>query len=476
MRKKHTSFFRCPAIKFLAVFPLFFSLIFAWPLTTNGAFGDFTIKDEAELGRKFNILVRSRLPLVLDPEIVAYVEKVVNRLSAGLPQQIFPFQVSVIRHNAVNAFATPGGYVFVHTGLIMAMEHESELAGVLAHEMAHVTQRHVAHNIEKSQKMGIFALLGMLAGAFLGGDAGQAAIVGSMAATQTAMLNYSRSDESDADQVGIGYLIAAGYPPQGLVDSFKILQQKQWTAGGSEIPSYLSTHPAMSTRISDLQARINALPLKLRQRKNDDAEFLRIQALVRANFSDPAPAKQAFMAQLDGPNRCNALMGLGILSGRINEVKEGEDYFEQALACSPKSELIMREAGVFNYTRGNSAKGAKYLQQAVLSNPGDYIAKFFLARMLSEGGNNKDASRYYREILNVLPEDSEVHYYYAQSLGQEKKLFEAHLHMAYCYLYANNKPKTKQYSEKAKEYALNADEKAKLGRFEKIYKERSEFW
>ncbi len=461
--------------KFFALALLFFCV----PLfltSPAGAFWEFGISDEAELGRKFNVLVRSRLPLVLDPEVVDYVEDLVQRLSSHLPPQPFPFQVSVLRHNAVNAFATPGGYIFVHTGLIMAMETEGELAGVLAHEMAHVTQRHVAHNIEKSQKMGILGLLGMLAGIFIGGEGGQAAVAGSMAASQAAMLSYSRSDEYDADQVGMGYLLAAGYAPQNFVDSFKIMRQKVFFSGGREIPTYLSTHPALNDRINDMQARVNAMSAQVRNRRENDTRFLRIQALVYGHFGEENTAREFFNRQLSGKNRCNSLMGLGILNGRTNRIKEAGDFFDQAMNCAPKDELVMREAGVFNYTKGESGKSEEYLRKAIALKPNDYYATFYLARLMADRGNTTEAGNYYREILRRLPEDSEVHYYYAMALGQEKKLFAAHLHMAYCYLYANSEARVEQYIKKAAQYADGADQKKQLEDFKKKYAERKEFW
>lgn len=113
-------------------------------------FGSFGVKDEKELGRKFDVLVRSRMPLVEDPEIKGYIQSIVDRLSKTFPPQPFPFTANVLLHNSMNAFAVPGGSVFVHTGLIMQLDHESELAGVLGHELAHVTQRHIATRMEIS--------------------------------------------------------------------------------------------------------------------------------------------------------------------------------------------------------------------------------------------------------------------------------------------------------------------------------------
>ena len=113
------------------------------------ACGEFTIRDEVEAGRKIRLSIRSSLPLVDDPEVQKYVDNLLLRLSKGVPPQPFPLSVNVVRHNAINAFAVPGGNLFLFTGLILAMDNESELAGVLAHEMAHATQRHMARRIQQ---------------------------------------------------------------------------------------------------------------------------------------------------------------------------------------------------------------------------------------------------------------------------------------------------------------------------------------
>ena len=180
------------------------------PVLPAKAFFDFTLSDEIELGRKFSILVKSQLPLVDDPEVKNYVTGIVQRLLDNIPQQPYTFEVNVLMAKPINAFAAPGGFIFVFTGLILAMDNESQLAGVLAHELAHVTQRHIALRIERGQIIGLLSTILALGGMFLGGSGKGAAMAGSMAAGQAAMLNYSRIDEADADHVGLSYLIAAG--------------------------------------------------------------------------------------------------------------------------------------------------------------------------------------------------------------------------------------------------------------------------
>lgn len=145
----HFGKFRRPvALVMLSVFLVAQLLL---PLTARAFFfGGVSLKDEKEMGHKFDVAIRSSLPMVDDPEVSKYVDGLVRRLVKAIPPQPFTFTSGVILHNAMNAFAIPGGHVYVFTGLIMNFEDESQLAGVLSHELAHVTQRHVASRLERA--------------------------------------------------------------------------------------------------------------------------------------------------------------------------------------------------------------------------------------------------------------------------------------------------------------------------------------
>ncbi len=443
----------------------------------RAAFGEFTIRDEVELGKKIRASIRSSFPLVDDPEVVAYVNGVMDRLMAATPTQPFDFSINVIRHNAINAFATPGGNLFLFTGLILSMDHEAEVAGVLAHEIAHATQRHIASRIAQMQKISLLSLAGALLGGFLGGDAGSALAMGSLAAGQAAQLKYSRADETDADHVGMGYLVKAGYPPRGMVGAFEKIRKQQWLLGSS-IPTYLSTHPAVQDRIQTLGVRIQALPASIRNRKDDDEKFKRIQTLIRARFSDTDQAMAAFdkQAQEKGAARCLAYMGQGMVHSRNNRVAEAELAFDKALSCAPNEPLIEREAGIFHYHRGSWEKASSLLSRALQLNGKDHLARFYHARLLADNGNLRAAQAEFSRILVDIPDDPEVHYFLAQAYGKDKQLFKAYLHLGYNALYSNDKKKTQQNYDRAKAAAKTPQDEAELKRLASALKERTELF
>jgi predicted Zn-dependent protease len=472
---------RCADLFWLLLTPcLVFSLVFApWAQRDAAAgflgFGEFSVKDEAELGKKFNLLIRSHLPLIEDPEIAGYVKDLVDRLVKGMPPQTFAFKTSVIQHNAVNAFAAPAGFIFVHSGLILNFDSEAEVAGVLAHELAHVSQRHIAHRIERMQTISILSIAGMLAGAMLGGKQSEAIMVGSAAAGQAAMLKYSRDDESEADQVGMNYLTAAGYPPNGLIGGFKKIQKLQWLGGAGTIPPYLSTHPALQERVGYLEQRVLRLPDNVKTRKEDNARFKRVQTLLRARYSDPKTALQYFQIA-EAKGGWLDVMGKAIVYERLNQYNQAREAFAKAQALSKDDPLLLRELAIFAYKTGDAYKAEYLLQRVVIERKDDLMAMFFYARLLGDQNHVDQASTYFERILNKIPDDSEVHYYYGRILGQAGKIFPAHLHLTYSALYANNQKQTKYHREQTERVIRTPEERSAYEKLKKDCDERAEFW
>ena len=444
------------------------------PAQASPFFGGVGIKDEVEMGRKFDTLVRSQLPMIDDPEVSMYVRSIVDRLLAVLPPQPFKYTTGVIRNNTLNAFAVPGGYVYVFSGLIMNFDAESELAGVLAHELAHVTQRHVASRIERGQMLALGALLAAVAGVALGGSVGGAAVMGALTATQSAMLNYSRIDENEADHQGFQYIVRAGYDPQGMVNAFQKLRRKSWMSGGGNIPTYLSTHPDLGDRITGIAARIKSQPSGIRNRKEDDNRFRRVKTLLLARYGDMDTSLQIFAKSPAGD--CLARMGEGMIFARRNKIPEAAKAFDTALQCGPDDSLVLREAGIFHYSRGDQNRAGPLLLRAMNKDPGDYMARFYYARLMDETGKPLAAHPYYQEVLRHIPDDADVHDLYGRSLGKANMLFPAYLHLAYAALFSNNKKKTEQFMGQAKHAVRDPAEQAQFDRFSERYKERSEIW
>lgn len=208
--------------------------------------------------------------LLEDPLVTDWLQTVGNRLGADSdnPQQAYTF--FMMRDRQINAFATLGGYIGMNAGLVLTADREDEVAAVLSHEIAHVTQQHVLRGVERAQRDQIPILLGMLgaivlaqaAGGSSSGDASQAAIASAMGLMQQRQIDYTRSNESEADRVGIRTLSRAGYDIDAMAGFFAKLQQATRVARGSgreAVPDYLQTHPVTTTRISEARQRADQL-------------------------------------------------------------------------------------------------------------------------------------------------------------------------------------------------------------------------
>jgi len=452
-----------------------------WPTSPRDAQAglfEFTLKDERELGERFNALVRSKLPLVDDAEIQAYVTDMVNRVAKSMPPQPFPLTIGVIQNNALNAFAAPAGYVFVFTGLILNLNHESEVAAVIAHELAHVTQRHLASRYEKMTTLTIGQLVGMVAGLALGAaagapEAGSALILGSQAAAVQTYLGYSREDEREADQVGMNYLVAAGYPPQGMVGAFETIRRMRWLKGQATIPAYLSTHPDVAERLGYLKDRINQMPKAIRDRRQDDAKFLRAQTIIRARYDDP-PKAIGYYRGLGAKMTCLDRLGLAVALGRTHDIAAARTAFDEAMACGGEDPLWLREIGRFEIKSRRYELAEGYLRRSVEKNPNDLTALFEYARLLAQTGHFAQALPYMNRVRMNFPDNAEIQTAYGQMLGQSGDLFRAHLHLAYAAVYENNERQAEFQIKKTKDLAKSEEQKQELAKLEELFKKRTE--
>ncbi len=219
---------------------------------------ELSVSKELEFGKFLVNEVRGSLPISNDPELSQYLQSLGTRITSSGLNSNYPFTFLLVIDKNINAFALPGGIIAVNSGLIKLGEQESEVASVVAHEIAHVTQRHIARNFEKSKSSGVFSALtvlgAILAASYGGGELGQAAIVGSTAAQQQSRLAYSRSFEEEADRIGMQLMVSANIDPQGMPIFFRRLNNFS-KLNQSYVPEFLRSHPLTTRRISESQTR-----------------------------------------------------------------------------------------------------------------------------------------------------------------------------------------------------------------------------
>lgn len=231
--------------------------------TTSGPGGRMTaaaadvlvpVEQENQLGQQMAAEIQAEMKMHPDPEVQAYVANIGNRLVAAAQADVpagITFRFHVVQDDAtVNAFAIPGGDIYVYTGLMRLAENEAELAGVLGHEVAHVTNRHIAQRLVA--QYGLQSIIAMA----LGQDAGLLSQLAASVAGQGFLLKYGRDHERESDHDGIAYAAAAGWNPQGFVTFFEKMER---LSGGSSTPTILVTHPPAAERLENAQERIAEL-------------------------------------------------------------------------------------------------------------------------------------------------------------------------------------------------------------------------
>lgn len=440
------------------------------------AFGNFGVKDEAELGKKFKILMQAKFPLVKDPYVLHYIQDVTNRVKSSMPPQPFPIEINVMLDPSINAFAAPAGYVFVNTGLIQQMEHEDEIAAVIAHELAHVSERHIAQRIAQSQVLSIGTLVGVLAGALLGagGSAlGQALAVGSMAGSQAASLKYSRDDEREADRLGLQFLTQAGYQPQGMMRTFEHMLEQMRMSGSSAPPAYMLTHPGLNERIGSVQDMVHHYQPQTPLAEEDSDALDQLQMLIRTKYT-PNPGQCSLVGTDDAELSCLELLGKGIALTRLHRMSQADQTFDRALQCAQHHPLWLREAGWFAFQNGDYERARSLLDQALDANQGDYLARYYRARVLAETGSSQKAEEDLQEVLKSAPEDWQVHRTLARIVGQSGDHFHGYLHLAYSNLYAHRMEETARFLDQARELAKTPVQKEEVRQLEEEYEERKE--
>ena len=219
---------------------------------------------EQELGAAFFRSLHNQIEINQDPEIQQYIKETGQRIVANSDTPSYTFHFFVVLDNAINAFAGPGGYIGINSGLILISESESELASVMAHEVAHVTQRHLYRAFEAASRLSIPTAAATLVALLIGTQSpemAQAALMAIQAGSIQFQIDFTRSNEQEADRVGMQALVKANYDPRSMPIFFERLQQSS-RYYGRDIPEFLRTHPVTASRISDTRGRAEKYPYR----------------------------------------------------------------------------------------------------------------------------------------------------------------------------------------------------------------------
>jgi len=414
-------------LKFKIILGLFF-----FSLVASGNTQALTIQEERELGERILQEVKKRWPIVQEPSINAYIRNIGQGILKPLGPQTFEFQFYVLNSPEINAFAVPGGKVFLNSGLILLVENEDELAGVIAHEIGHAIARHIAKRGEKTKKVSLATLGAILAGIFLGGPATEAIVTTTVAASETALLKYSREDEEEADFLGLKFMNQAGYNRQGMITMLKKLRRTQGPASGDP-PAYLLTHPALEARAADLEIQMSRFP-KEKETAKTTGNLVRIQTKLVVEEKDIARSITYFQNWAQrSPQEAEAFFGLGLAQKRMGGLDRALGSLTKAASLAPQDGEIFRELGITHFLKADLLGAQKNLERARSLLPNDSPVHFYLGRVYAEQKQSELALKSFLRARELDPQLSEVHYHLGMVYGTMNLLGPAYQSLGYYY-------------------------------------------
>ncbi|MBW2092044.1 MAG: M48 family metalloprotease [Deltaproteobacteria bacterium] len=434
---------------------LFVLIVLAVFLPPQIAFS-LTYEEERELGRQFFTYIKKNMKLINDEDIVDYINELGQKILKSAGPQPFKYRFFIVDQEVTNAFAAPAGYVFINSGLIMNFESEGQLAAILAHELAHVTCRHLAERLQRSKMLSLATLGAVMAGIFIGGEAGSALIIGSAAASMQAELKYTREDEAEADHKGLDYLVKTGYDPTFMTQSFRILLRTQWQ-GATDVPTYLSTHPALSERISSVEILASALPEygKVKGR-GDDQAFKAVKTKLVARYGDHLRAQNLFK-ELIKKERTEGLAhyGQALLYQKQQKYRLAVGEFKLALKKEPANTDFLTDYGALLFQQGNYPEAATALGRVIILKPDSPRALFYLARTYQEEGRLERSKELFQKLLSQKPEHEQGLYNLGLVYGRLNDLARAHLNTGLYFKVKNKPAKALYHLNKARKFAAS---------------------
>ncbi len=361
---------------------------------------------ERRIGEQIISQIRWRDAAYLDdPEVEEYVNRLGHRLVASSNNPTLDFDFFVVRDPTLNAFALPGGYIGVHTGLLLAAQTESEFASVLGHEIAHVTQRHIAQIVGKQSQSAMLMMASLLVAVLAArsnSDVSQAAIAAGQAGAIQSQLGYTRSFEREADRVGLETLAGAGLDVRGMPGFFERLQRNT-RVYENNAPAYLRTHPLTTERIADMENRVAGMPYR---QVPDSADFRYARAKLRAGVGQAAEAVKDLQDQLARTPQDDALdYGLAhalMRAGRLDEAEQRVMALRKSASASP---WVQRLAAELRLARNDAAGAMSVLDAAQKQFPASRSLAYALADARIQSGKARVAAADVRRLIASRNDD-----------------------------------------------------------------------
>lgn len=435
-----------------------------------------------ELGTRAYQEIQRQMRVLDDPLVNEYVTNLGQSLTAHSLEPGSQYTFFVVANSSVNAFAIPGGFIGIHSGLMTTSREESELAGVLAHEVAHVTQDHIARIIEDIQKVSLPVMLGAIGILIASGgnpNIAQAALTGSQAALIQRQINFTRHHEAEADRIGISTLAAAGYNPDGMAQFFERLERVN-LAYGDGPSEFLRTHPVTTNRIAEAKSRARSMAAR-EPSESSEARYRLMRERVRALAAENADdALQYFRRTLEvtteEPEALALKYGKAVALLRRDHGDEAgqilESLIEQDGAKLPY-ELSLAEARV---AAGKTDEGLAMFERLNDEHGTRYPVKVAFADALMRTGEAARAERLLRAVVQDRPRDAVLRRQYAKAADAAGRFTDARIAIAEAYhLEGNTRDALQQLRQAQKSPSVQARERERLqARYDEMWKDLTE--
>jgi predicted Zn-dependent protease len=397
---------------------------------------------EAQIGRGVMLQLRNAGVVVDDPFLTEYLSALGSQLATHVNDGEFNFTFFAVNDSRINAFALPGGYIGVNSGLVLASETESELAGVIAHEISHVTQRHIARSAYDNQRNSIVSLAAMIAALVLGaatdvgGDAVTGVVTASQAMAAQRQINFTRSNEHEADRVGIELLSGAGFDPYGMSSFFEKLGRRY---GGSSqyVPEILQTHPVTSDRVAEARDRARQLPAVSHTSRLP--YYLAKARVVALYAATPEAAFAAFRDKTDSDDPGDRY-GLALASMRMSLNDNAERLFRELIVDYPNTMAFRVGRAEAMAASGATGTALELYAEAVRLFPRNVPLTISYAETLISAGKPAEAHELLLDLLNNVPPTAPQLRLIARAANAEGDVANAYFYMSYYYAAIGNLP------------------------------------
>jgi beta-barrel assembly-enhancing protease len=407
-----------------------------------------SLEDEYGAGLMMVRQLREGGLILEDPEVTEYMQDIGHRLSSRAEEGQHQFSYFVVRDPTINAFAIPGGFIAANSGLLLATSNENELAGVLAHETAHVTQRHIARMIVDQSHSGIVSTAAMLAAILLGATAGRnssGAMEGAILATESAsiqhQINYTRSQEFEADRVGVYTMASAGFDPLGMPSFFEMLNRNSASPDRIRAVEFLIDHPVTSDRIAESRSRAEQIG---RIHHEDSLSYALMRERVRALLGDPRVTIEYYDSLIRNGGGATMEMRYGRAVAYITAKNPGPAIQElrALLQDYPKITQFYGALGQAYLENGQFKESEAILEKGLDLFPRNVPVTIRLAETCMRAGDNKRAHLLLLDLFDIVQPTPDQARLIAKAANAAGDIADSYYYMSEFYIMNGELPKS----------------------------------